>query len=123
MRADRDFVFGGRGNDAIDGGPGLDRLVGGPGDDTITAGNGRAVIWGGDGNDTLTAGENGLSRVHGGPGDDTKCFLSSDVAWYCILYGEPIATTRDLSFVDPAAPETATYRIGVGTNWMLSAGS
>jgi hypothetical protein len=53
-----------------------------------------------------------------GPGEDTKCFLSSGVAWYCILYGEPIATTRGLSFVDPNAPATATYRIGVGTNWI-----
>jgi hypothetical protein len=52
------------------------------------------------------------------PGGDTVCFLSGGVAWYCILYGEPIATTRDLSFVDPNAPPTATYRIGVGTNWI-----
>jgi hypothetical protein len=35
-----------------------------------------------------------------------------------VLYGEPIATTRDLSFVDIDAPPTATYRIGVGTNWI-----
>jgi hypothetical protein len=53
---------------------------------------------------------------HDGPGNDTVC-LPSGVAWYCVLYGEPIATTRDLSFVDPDAPATATYRIGVGTNW------
>jgi hypothetical protein len=56
-----------------------------------------------------------------GPGDDTKCFLSSGVAWYCILYGEAIGTTRDLSFVDPNAPPNATYRIGVGTNWIDNA--
>ena len=55
---------------------------------------------------------------HDGPGDDTICFLSSGVAWYCILYDEPIATTRDLSFVDRNAPPAATYRIGVGTNWI-----
>jgi hypothetical protein len=51
-------------------------------------------------------------------GGDTVCFLSGGVAWYCVLYGEPIATTRDLSYVDPDAPATATYRIGVGTNWI-----
>ena len=55
---------------------------------------------------------------HDGPGSDTNCVVSSGVAWYCYLYGEPIATTRDLSFVDPNAPPTATYRIGVGTNWI-----
>jgi len=55
---------------------------------------------------------------HDGPSDDTQCVVSSGVAWYCYLQGEPIATTRDLSFVDPNAPPTATYRIGVGTNWI-----
>ena len=55
---------------------------------------------------------------HDGPGDDTLCLLSASVAWYCLLNSEPIATTRDLSFVDESAPPTATYRVGVGTNWI-----
>jgi hypothetical protein len=55
---------------------------------------------------------------HDAPGADTQCVISADVAWYCFLLSEPIATTRDLSFVDPNAPATATYRIGVGTNWI-----
>ena len=42
----------------------------------------------------------------------------ASVAWYCLLNSEPIATTRDLSFVDETAPPTATYRVGVGTNWI-----
>ena len=54
---------------------------------------------------------------HDGPGDDTLCVLSGDVAWYCFLRSEPIATTRDLSFVDPKGSPSATYRIGIGTNW------
>jgi hypothetical protein len=54
---------------------------------------------------------------HDGPGDDTLCVLSGDVAWYCFLRSEPIATTRDLSFVDPNGSSSATYRIGIGTNW------
>ena len=37
---------------------------------------------------------------------------------YCVLRGQPIATTRGLTFVDASAPPTATYRIGVGTNWI-----
>jgi hypothetical protein len=55
---------------------------------------------------------------HDGPGNDTICLHSGGVAQYCSLYGTPIATTRDLSFVDPDAPPSATYRIGVGTNWI-----
>jgi hypothetical protein len=55
---------------------------------------------------------------HDGPGEDTECLLSSGVAWYCLLRSEPIATTRGLTFVDESAPATATYRIGVGTNWI-----
>jgi hypothetical protein len=51
-------------------------------------------------------------------GPDTNCYQSGGVAWYCNLYGNPIATTRDLSFIDPSAPTTATYRVGVGTNWI-----
>jgi hypothetical protein len=54
---------------------------------------------------------------HDGSDEDTVCYQSGGTAWYCLLNSEPIATTRDLSFVDPSAPETATYRIGVGTNW------
>ncbi len=30
---------------------------------------------------------------------------------------EIVATTRDLTFVDENAPPSATYRVGVGTNW------
>jgi hypothetical protein len=54
---------------------------------------------------------------HDGSDEDTVCYQSGGTAWYCLLNSEPIATTRDLSFVDPEAPPTATYRIGVGTNW------
>jgi hypothetical protein len=53
-----------------------------------------------------------------GDGNDTVCFKSGGgIAWYCILNSTPIATTREPSFVDRDAPPTATYRVGVGTNW------
>jgi hypothetical protein len=55
---------------------------------------------------------------HDGLGPDTQCLLSGGTAWYCLLRGVPIATTRGLTFVDPNAPTRATYRIGVGTNWV-----
>jgi hypothetical protein len=47
-----------------------------------------------------------------------QCALSASVAWYCYLRGVPIATTREPEFVDPSPPPGATYRIGVGTNWI-----
>src|SRR5262249_13920741 len=55
---------------------------------------------------------------HDGPGPDTQCVTSGGTAWYCILQSTPIATTRDLTFVDPSPPPDSTYRIGVGTNWI-----
>jgi hypothetical protein len=54
---------------------------------------------------------------HDGSDEDTVCYQSGGTAWYCLLNSEPIATTRGGSFVDANAPPTATYRIGVGTNW------
>ena len=41
---------------------------------------------------------------HDGTGEDTECSVSAGVAWYCVLRSEPIATTRDLTFVDESAP-------------------
>jgi hypothetical protein len=49
---------------------------------------------------------------------DTDCFVSGGVAVYCVLRGQPIASTRSLTYLDASAPPTATYRIGVGTNWI-----
>ena len=54
---------------------------------------------------------------HDGADDDTVCYQTGGRGWYCILNSAPIATTRDLTFVDPDAPPNAIYRIGVGTNW------
>ena len=51
------------------------------------------------------------------PEGDLLCTTSSGVAWYCFLYGEPVVTTRDRTFIDPDPPRGATYRVGVGTNW------
>ena len=53
-----------------------------------------------------------------GPGEDTACYRSGGVAWYCYVKGTPITTTRETTFLDPSASASATYRIGVGTNWI-----
>jgi hypothetical protein len=52
-----------------------------------------------------------------GTGADTFCATAANVAWNCYLKSRPIGTTRDETFVDPSPPPSATYRIGVGTNW------
>ena len=53
------------------------------------------------------------------PGDDTQCALSESVSWSCYLTSPPIATTREPLFVDTSPSAAgATYRIGVGTNWV-----
>jgi hypothetical protein len=73
---------------------------------------------------TWDAGANWRAEVfyrvyrYDGSGDDTVCYISGGTAWYCYLKGTPIATTRDTTFVDTTPPGRATYRIGVGTNWI-----
>ncbi|MBA2641387.1 MAG: hypothetical protein H0U82_00500 [Actinobacteria bacterium] len=52
------------------------------------------------------------------PGQDVQCALSSGAAWSCFLRTTPIHTTREQMFVDTSRPAGATYRIGVGTNWL-----
>ena len=49
---------------------------------------------------------------------DTVCFSSGGVAIYFFIRGQPIATTPGFTYIDESAPATATYRIGVGTNWI-----
>ena len=58
-------------------------------------------------------------RVYRGtlPDGDLRCSTSNDYAWVCYFFGEPLATTRERSFVVPDPQPGATYRIGVGTNW------
>ena len=65
-----DRLFGGVGNDNIDGRAGNDRLEGGDGRDTLTGGAGNDRLEGGDGRDTLTGGA-GNDRLEGGDGRDT----------------------------------------------------
>ncbi|PLL11597.1 hypothetical protein C0V75_16405 [Tabrizicola sp. TH137] len=55
--ADNDTVFAGLGDDTVDGDEGNDRLFGGAGNDTIRGGTGNDSITGGEGADTLSGGE------------------------------------------------------------------
>lgn len=62
-------VYGGGGNDTLDGGSGLDRLYGEAGDDTLRGNGGADQLAGGGGNDTLEGGA-GDDRLLGEDGND-----------------------------------------------------
>jgi len=51
-------------------------------------------------------------------GTDTFCTTAYNVSIFCYLRAVPIVTTRGREYLDPAAPPGASYRIGVGTNWL-----
>ena len=59
---ERDFLFGGAGNDVIHGGPGDDSL--------LTGGDGDDVIYGGDGHEGEMFGDGGADVLYGGDGND-----------------------------------------------------
>ena len=72
-------VFGGTGNDTVNGGSGTDLLVGQAGNDTLSGRGGVDSLFGGTDDDTLTGGdaddrvfgEGGNDRLVWNPGDDT----------------------------------------------------
>lgn len=49
---------------------------------------------------------------------DLKCVTEGGVAWNCYFESTLIGTTRDRAWTDDAPIDGATYRIGVGTNWL-----
>ncbi len=84
---DNDSLYGGNGDDVIEGGAGDDRLYGRRGHDRIIGGGGNDLIYGSDGNDWLRGGagndvlsgddgedtllgDNGDDQLHGHGGDD-----------------------------------------------------
>ena len=62
-------LFGGAGNDSIDGRGGDDLLHGGTGNDTVTGGTGDDTLYGGDGADALFGGDD-FDAIYGGAGND-----------------------------------------------------
>ncbi len=58
-------------------------------------------------------------RVYRAEGEDAECEnTDGHPAQSCYVRGTPIAVTREREYVDAEAPPGATYRIGVGTNWI-----
>jgi hypothetical protein len=58
-------------------------------------------------------------RVYRAESGDVECEnTDGHPAQSCYLHGTPIATVRERVYLDTEAPPGATYRIGVGTNWI-----
>ena len=65
----KDFLFGNAGDDTLNGDEGNDRLFGGSGNDSLDGGLGDDILNGGSGNDALE-GNKGNDTMLGGTGDD-----------------------------------------------------
>jgi Ca2+-binding RTX toxin-like protein len=64
-----DLIYGGEGQDTLEGGFGVDELIGQQGDDQLSGGAWSDLIYGGEGNDFLNGGF-GYDRLNGGAGAD-----------------------------------------------------
>ena len=79
-----DTLYGGAGNDTINGLNGADILYGGTGNDILDGGSQNDTLYGGSGNDTLRGGSGndiliggyGADAITGGTGNDTISYLS-----------------------------------------------
>ena len=69
-------MYGGVGNDTLDGGLDGDNLYGGAGDDELNGGDGFDQLFGGSGNDILEGGS-GVDDLTGGAGSDVFVFEAS----------------------------------------------
>jgi Ca2+-binding RTX toxin-like protein len=79
-----DTIYGGAGNDKINGNNGNDLIYGGSGNDDINGNNHDDTIYGGSGNDTITGG-NGTDVIIGGYGADTITATNNDTIRYLDL--------------------------------------
>lgn len=76
----RDRVWGGAGDDFVNGAQGMDRIWGGGGNDWLRGGLADDLVFGGEGADYLL-GMDASDRIDGGPGpDDIYCGPGSDTA-------------------------------------------
>lgn len=84
-----DRLYGDSGEDVLNGGSGNDRLYGGSGHDRLSGGGDGDYLYGGSGNDRLSAGPGDGDRLYGGTGDDVL-----EAGWgSVILFGEGGADT------------------------------
>lgn len=118
--ADADVIYGGPGNDVLEGQQSDDYLDGGPGNDSLSGGAGNDIMIGGPGVDSFAAssgddimyGQDGEADAsfNGGPGNDTAYVDTG-------LDPSPVATENVIGSGDPPPPpvEIATTSLPGGS--------
>lgn len=91
--SDPDSLYGGSGNDTVYGGSGEDLIFGGTGDDSIDGGNGADTQYGGSGDDTIDI-SNNADTAFGG--DDADTIISSGSNFSKTVFGGEGGDDRDL---------------------------
>ena len=92
----QDLIYGGPGNDTIDGRNDNDTLYGGSGNDTIIGGQGNDVLYGGSGSDTITGNAND-DRIYGGVGADTLSGNAGADTFYYLTLADRGDTITDFT--------------------------
>lgn len=111
-----DTLYGGSGNDMLKGGLGDDTLYGGSGNDLLDGGLGDDVLYGGTGNDILIGGL-GQDILYGGAGDDIFVFSALDSV---DLFPDTIADWEKGDRIDLTAID-AKLTYWTGPIWNLQA--
>ena len=135
------MLFGGAGNDTIDGYHGNDLLDGGEGNDNLNGGNGIDVLRGGAGDDTMSVAGSGADAIDGGSGSDILSvdrssetaafnftFDPSSDATISLADGTSITDVEFLNFVSGSGDDQLTYVMddtitGVGQTIRTGAGT
>ncbi len=130
-----DVLYGGYGNDRIDGGEddddvyssyGVDTILGGAGDDDVFLSwltSGRGVIDGGSGTDVLTTTHAGTAFAVPGarPGDPPGTVMAADISGFAISGVEVLDTQgRSVALTAGQASGFSTIRTGAGTQLLLT---
>lgn len=94
-----DWLYGEAGKDNLNGGAGNDMLYGGAGADTLIGGEGNDRIWGGADADIIEGGA-GNDRMSGGPGADTFLFRNESFGDHDVIVDFEKGDRISLSLMD-----------------------
>ena len=113
-------MYGGSGNDTLDGGTHDDVLLGGSGDDTLTGGAGNDVMDGGAGDDLFLIGSNeGADTISGGFGTDVIDLSatggSPDQGWTVVLDNGSSITGQGTDYIDLSGESSGIIVFDDGT--------
>ncbi|WP_299919398.1 DUF4214 domain-containing protein [uncultured Roseobacter sp.] len=112
---DHDLLYGGAGNDVLTAASGNNDFYGEAGNDTITGGSGRDDLYGGVGDDILTGGLNGDKfGFEAGDGDDTITdynVLNDTLVIDGIIISGPDGAANGVSMVQSGSDVLVTYAV------------